>query len=433
MRKDINSKRFPKKKKSQLLRKILPLFLLLAFPCHSQAQQGLDFFGENKNIQLDNKTKAPAIEMGDPFGAELYIDGRTDVALDANSLAAKNYAQSRNIPYPGNDASVRNDITTGQIVGVYIAPEHYVQLSFLKDNEIVYPIRAYPAQPKLLEIRSDPNSPFIYIASAVRLEGQTTNLLVETEEDGTIQTYVIDLIVTEPKNIRPQVSINLVSDRTPPIRNQNGASSLTPTNSAIPMNRMPSQQGIPDAKGTTGPTLGSVYQKFTRDDIKRFFNTMIEMANRYGEAKQIEKQTGRIIYRENEIIPAPGGKISYIDPIDGCQWAVQQVWFFPKYDAILLNVTCYNPRSSPSSWDYAMMKWKALDRENPVEKGAQILNTTAAAPFAIQTLGQNTNQIQFLIQGERIDPMAEFVPIFPRENRRSNNSNYQPSNSNTAK
>jgi hypothetical protein len=385
------------------------------------AQTNLDFFGKAQNVPLNNKEKAPAVKMGDPFGAELYQDGRTDVALDANSIAAQNYAQQKGIPYPGNDISVRKDITSGEPVSVYIAPEHYVQLTFLKDNEIVFPVRAYAAQPKLLNIKTDEKSPFVYVSATTMLEGQSTNLFVETQEDGTIQTYVVNLIVTEPKNIRPQVAINLVNDRTPSIRKEGTSQGQSATPAGTTYNSPSGNAGTGDNSSNI-PT--SVHAKFTTEDVKNYFNTMIEMASRYGEAKEIEANGGKIIYRNSDISAHSGGAVSYIDPVDGCQWAVQQVWFFPRYDAILLDTICNNRSSNVSSWDYAQLKWKALDKKNPQPKQVEPVNTTAAAPSAIQTLPYNTNQIFILIQGERIDPDAEFAPVFPRAERRGNRANY---------
>jgi hypothetical protein len=377
------------------------------------AQPNAEFYGQ-RPVKMDGRLKAPAEGMSDAFGSELFIDGRTDVALDARSMTAqalvdRDMARERQREL---DRSVRADIASGQPVTVLIAPEHFVQLSFLRNNEIVYPRRAFAGQPNLLIIDKKENSPYVYIAAAAMVEGQTTNMFIETEEDGRIQTYVINLLVTEPKNIREQVSVNLVDDRTPPIRGGEGSEADWQSKTGF---GMVGQGG----DGTSGPTAenigkltgGMVTGKFSEEDVKKYFNTMIEMADHYGEAKSLERKTGRIIYRDADIKVFPSGRNTYVDPVEGTLWNVKQIYFFPKYDGILLDVRVKNPNTKTSMWDFSQVRWQA-------NGSSKSFSSTAAAPIAMQTLGKRTNQIWYLIQGNRLDPQAEFSPVFPRPERR---------------
>jgi len=392
--------------------------LSLALVSHSAFGQGGDlnnYYGQTP-VPMDGKTKAPRQEIPDPFGSPLFIDGQTDVALDARSIAAQQLqdkveakSKQREI-----DRSIRADIASGQPVTVLIAPEHFVQLTFLKDGEIVYPRRAFAGQPDLLIIDKKDNSPYVYIAATAMVAGQTTNLFVETEEDGKIQTYVINLLVTEPQNIREQVSVNLIDDRTPPIKGGPGSTGQWEKEMGFgPVGGPGSIQtgGSSNSKGAMKAVGAAVSEKFSPEDTKRYLNTMIEMASKYQEAKEVERKTGRAIYRDVDIKVYPAGKYNYVDPIEGTNWNVHQVWFFPKYDAILLDVRVNNTSSGTSMWDFSQVRWQA-------NKSPTNFASTAASPLSMQTLPGRTNQIWYLIQGNRLDPGAEFSPVFPRAERR---------------
>lgn len=369
------------------------------------AQTDLNNYYGQSQVPLDGKTKSPKQAMPDAFGSEVFIGGDFTAALDSRSLAAQEMENQENRKNVRReiDRSIRADIASGQPVTVLIAPEHFTQVTFLKDGEIVYPRRAFAGQPDLLIIDKKENSPYVYIAATGMFEGQTTNLFVETEEDGKVQTYVLNLLVTEPKNIREQVSVNLVDDRTPSIRGFGPGGNPTG----------PQSTGTTGATAQSGrPTQGGVVSgKFGDREVKTYMNTMIEMANHYQEAKNVEKKGGPSIYKDTEIKPYPSGQFTYVDPVEGTQWNVNQIWFFPKYDAILLDVRCKNPNKTTSMWDFSQVRWQP--NQSPV-----FFPSTAAAPLSMQTLPGRTNQIWYLIQGNRIDPRAEFTPVFPRADRR---------------
>jgi hypothetical protein len=390
----------------QIARLALSLCLLTPLLQKTHAQENIQI---QRTIPLDNKTKSPEQPLGDPFGSELYIDGRTDVALDYRSQTAQGIEdkEKAKILQQEIDRSVRADIATGQPVTILIAPEHFTQLTVLKDNEIVFPRRAFTGQPNLVIIDKKDNSPYLYLAASAMVEGQTTNLFIETEEDGRIQTYVINLLVTEPKNIREQVAVNLVDDKTPPIRG--GAGSNLKWDE-----EMQAQAGL--NKEDLPRTSSTGVEKFSANEVRRFFNTMIEMAVNYPEAKKVEKETGRTIYRETDIQIFPGGINSYIDPIENCVWYVNQAWYFPRYDAILLDVSVENKTQTTSQWDYSQVKWQA-------NQSPKHFASTAASPLAMTTPPNKTNKIWYLIQGNRLDPRAEYSPVFPRAEKRGGAAN----------
>jgi hypothetical protein len=413
-----------KKKNMTIAHIIMGIVCLTSFLSHNaEAQPTESYYGQTA-VGLNKNTKAPRNPSSDAFGSELFIDGRTDVALDARSQAAdllieKGRAAERQREL---DRSIRADIASGQPVTVLIAPEHFVQLTFLRNNEIVYPKRAFSGQPDLLIIDKKDNSPYVYIAATAMVEGQSTNMFIETEEDGRIQTYVINLLVTEPKNIREQVSVNLVDDKTPPIRGGEGSEADWDSKMGYGVlggggpgmggtTNVGQPGGAQASQGLSGTQMNMVSGKFKEEDVRKYLNTMIEMAEHYPKAKQVERKTGRIIYRDADMKAFPGGRNTYVDPVEGTMWNVKQAWFFPKYDAILLDVRVKNPSGKTSMWDFSQMRWQA-------NNSPRSFSSTAAAPIAMQTLPRRTNQIWYLIQGNRLDPQAEFSPVFPRAEKR---------------
>lgn len=385
-------------------------------PWLAKAQDLNNYYGQTP-VPMDGKTKAPKQEIPDPFGAPLFVDGKTDVALDARSIAAQQLEDRANAASKQKeiDRSIRADIASGQPVTVLIAPEHFVQLSFLRDGELVYPRRAFAGQPDLLIIDKKDNSPYVYIAATAMVAGQTTNLFVETEEDGRIQTYVINLLVTEPQNIREQVAVNLIDDRTPPLKGGAGSNEEWEKGMGFGLVGGDQKSSITTSGGSSAKAVRgvgtAVSGKFSQEDTKKYLNTMIEMASKYQEAKEVERKTGRAIYRDVDVKVYPAGKYNYVDPVEGTAWTVHQVWFFPKYDAILLDVRVNNTSSAISMWDFSQVRWQA-------NKSPTNFPSTAAAPLSMQTLPGRTNQIWFLVQGNRLDPGAEFSPVFPRPERR---------------
>jgi hypothetical protein len=382
--------------------------LCVASVFSSVAEADLDSFYGKVPVKINPVTKGLKEATSDTFGSELTIDGRTDIPLDPKSRLAQNLLQDeqRQISRAQTNKTIRADIASGQPVKIFIAPEHFVQISFMKENEIVFPKRAFTGQPDLLVIDKRDGSPNIYVAASVPIQGQTTNLFVETEEEGRIQTYVLDLVVARPENIRPQVQVNLVQDQTPPLRGREG-SEVDPNKTLIDPTNL---TGIPQS-AKAAPTRNGDIPPFTEKEIKKYLSTMIKMADQYPDAKNIEEKTGKIIYRDSDIQMFPGGSLPWEDPIERTHWKVHQVWYFQKYDAILLDVRIKNDTDTTSNWDYSQVHWM-------INRSQQHYATTSASPYRMQTLPHNTNQVWYLLQGNHLDPNSDFGPVFPRAEKR---------------
>lgn len=422
-----------------------------------------DFFG-TAAVPLNPKTHSPGLGNPDPYGSDLYVDGRTDVAMDANSMAAATLAahdeKGKNGTLNGDpnnstggyavpgDRSVRLDTVSGQPQQILITVEHKVQITLERDGKIIYARRVYPGEANLVNVTFDPTgvSPYLYIEAKEWLPGQSTNLFIETQEDNRIQTYVINLIIAKPKDIREQVLLNLVTDNTPELRTSNDGQTSNPNKpppnpddedvmNPTATNPMATAGGTPGYAGESpitaeGGTFGGGL--FTREDVYKYFETMIEMAEHYKAAKAIEAQTGQKIYKPTDIVPGPQNLDSFVDPNDvlkyiaeaknqgastdkareyardhATQYGIRQVWYYPRYDAILLDVIVFNPGPDASTWDYSQIKWI-------VDRARTAIPSTAVSPARTTTDPADGNQLWVLIQGQHIEPNATFTPAFPR-------------------
>lgn len=418
----------------------LLVFCLLGTPAFSEEKLPTfetDYYGNLKEApEFDKETNSPKIEIPDPYGTALFRDGKTDVALDSKSMAAKAYSKAeedearRVADLRNRDKSVRLDLITGQRETVLVAPDHYVQLILLMDGEVVKPTNVTAGNPEMVDIKVNVDkSPYIYIsaASAVveengRLVEQPTNLFIETTQNGRVQTYPLRLVVTEPKNITEQIILNLVGDNTPPLRGGEGSreddkkkqdlAQLQLAGSARPGDLSAGNTWSPDGDSAKAgePGTGHETRQFSRDDVRSFLPTMIQMAKAYDDAKFIESKEGRVIYNDQEIQKGAAGLGSYRDPVSGDVWTVRP-WFFPRYDSILLEVVQYNPGSSSSGWNFALLKFRV--GKEPGAAGPRLYDVTGVSPEAPTALPNKGNKIWALLQGHNLTSKNEFIPVFP--------------------
>lgn len=420
---------------------IKKLVILSALTLQVNAQETpsfeTDYFGALKEApDFDPNTNAPKIEIPDPFGSELYVDGKTNVALDAKSMAAKAYQQSqeaearRNAELRNRDRSVRLDLITGQRETVLIAPDHYVQLILLMDGEVVKPTNVTAGNPDLVDIQVNVDkSPYIYLSapSAVvdendKLIEQPTNLFIETSQDGKVQTYPLKIIITSAENITEQIILNLTADNTPPLKGGEGSRADQERQSDLQQLQMAgsARPGDLSAKNTWSPdgdsakigTPGSGHETrpFSRDDVRSYLPTMIQMANAYDDAKHIEASEGRVIYTDQDIQKGRSGLGNYRDPISGDVWTVRP-WFFPRYDAILLEAVQYNPGANPSGWNFALLKFRV--GTEPGAAGPRLYDVTGVSPESPTALPKKGNKVWALLQGHNLTQLNEFIPVFP--------------------
>lgn len=421
------------------------LFTAVATPAFSQsgpAPLETDYFGKLETApEMDEETMRPKIEIPEPFGNDLFIDGKTNVALDTRSMAARAMKKAddekamREQAAKERDRSVRLDLITGQRETILIAPDHYVQVILQMDGEVVKPTNVTSGNEEMIDVKVNVDkSPYIYIGAATAIVGkdnklinQPTNLFIETEENGRVQTYALRLVITDPKNITDQVILNLTGDRTPPIRGGEGSmkdsqrladlEQLQMAGSARPGDLSAGSTWSPtgDSAKAGDPGTGHETRQFSRDDTRSYLPTMIQMAKAYDDAKHLERTEGRVIYSDRDIVKGQSGQGSYRDPVSGDVWTIRP-WFFPRYDAILLEAVQYNPGNKSSGWNYSLLK--ARVGSLPGAAGPRLYDITGVSPENPTALPNKGNKIWALVQGHNLTANNEFIPVFPDKSSR---------------
>lgn len=410
---------------------VLNILLYTAHLVSADDINNTDYFGKLKTPPSFDKSGNPKTQIPDPFYSSLLKDGNPNVPLTPEAIAAENMREKKdkNSGYPDqtaqHDRSVHLSLTSGAAVEVLITTDHAVELSCLRNGEVVRPTNIIVGSNDLVQWVYDPEkSPYIYITAKVALPGQTTDMFIETHEDDRIQDYVLKLIVVEKSQVSFNVLLDLTADNTPPIRGQQGSKETLQQEQEIRekiaalaanQNGNFSSGQTPWSLNGTAPKAGapgSGYQtrKFTRDDIRKYLPRMVQMAKAYDDAKQIEASGGHAIYTDQQIQKGQVQEKRFIDPITGDTWILRP-WFFPQMDSILIEAVQYNPNNQASGWPYNLIKWR-------VGENYQTYDTIAADPEQPAALPHKENRIWLLLQGYNIGLDNRFTPLMPDRTHR---------------
>ena len=405
----------------------------LACPA-ARAQQPTDFSGKAKDVPLD-RTGAPR-DQTDPYFTALNYDGRTDlptdsIAQEAYRLQNKQRAAAA-VPPDSYDRAVRNEIVTGDAQTLYVTKDYVTQVELLLGHQVVYPKGAIIGDRRIVSVTKSSDGPYLYLQANGNYLGAKTNVIIETHENGRIQTYDLHVQVANraPKDL---VLIDLVQDRTPPIRGVKGADPNNEPDGDSALGPLVTASASAPAGPEAPPTpptqiLDPGNRKLSQDEIRAYFPTMVAMARSYGSVKAIQADTGANVYRDNNLktadivpgkVPRLGDPdfVSYRDPGSRTEWTLAGVWYFPRCDAlVLINWQVYNPTAQPQSWDYCLLHWL-------IAQGTDEFLTDPAKPDEPAVLPGRSGHVWVLIQGNAIAPTAcPFKPVFPRPARRSPNA-----------
>ena len=411
----------------------LSLFLPSGLPAYAQNINNTDYFGKIKIPPSFNKNGTPDTPVPDPFLSPLLKDGKTNVPLTPEAEAAEKLRQTQmnaagqfGDDTPEHDRSVHLNVVSGSYVQVLITTDHAVQLTILRNGEVVRPTNIILGNNEFVQYLFDGDkSPYIYVSAKVALPGQTTDMFVETHEDGRVQTYVLKLICVEPNKVVYDVLLDLTNDNTPYMQGKAGSREAIEAEREVQnriaaastaqggkFNAFEAPWSVNNGSPPKGGVPGSGFQtrKFSRDDIRKFFPRMVQMTKAYDDAKFIEANGGRQIYTDAQIQKGAVQENKYIDPLTQDSWILRP-WFFPQMDAIVVEAAQYNPNDTPSGWSYNLIKWRIGD-------DYQTYDTTAALPEQPAALPGKINRIWLLIQGNNIGLDNRFTPLMPDRTHR---------------
>jgi hypothetical protein len=185
-----------------------------------------DYHGKIKTPPTSDKSGKPNTDIPDPFLSPLLKDGKTNVPLTPEAAAAQRMREIKQgaAGQFGDDTierdrSVHLNVVSGSYVQVLITTDHAVQLSVLRNGEVVRPTNIILGSNEFVQyVYNGESSPYIYVSAKVALPGQTTDMFIETHEDGRVQTYVLKLICVEPSKVVFDVLLDLTNDNTPYIQ-----------------------------------------------------------------------------------------------------------------------------------------------------------------------------------------------------------------------
>ena len=413
---------------------LLTTFIFHTLIATAQDPTNTDYFGKLQTPPKTDKSGKPDTDIPDPFDSPLLKDGKTNVPLTPEAAAAQKMREAKQSGAGQfgddtleHDRSVHLNVVSGSYVQVLITTDHAVQLSILRNGEIVRPTNIILGSNEFVQyVFNADSSPYIYVSAKVALPGQTTDMFIETHEDGRVQTYVLKLICVEPSKVVYDVLLDLTNDNTPYIQGKPGSRAAIEAEREVQSRiaNISSAQGgnfsaleapwsVSNNTATQkGGPPGSGFQtrKFSRADIRKYLPRMVQMAKAYDDAKFIEANGGRQIYTDAQIVKGAMQEKKYIDPLTGDSW-IMRAWFFPQMDAIVMEAIQYNPNERPSGWSYNLIKWR-------VGEDYQTYDTTAAFPEQPAALPFKTNRVWLLLQGYNIAPQNRFTPLMPDRQHR---------------
>jgi hypothetical protein len=407
-------------------------WLISPIPTHAQNTTNTDYFGKIQTPPSTDRSGKPNTPIPDPFLSPLLKDGKTNVPLTPEAQAAQNLRESRQAAAglygqdtPEQDRSVHLNVVSGSYVQVLITTDHAVKLSVLRNGEVVRPTNIIVGNNEFVQYVFSDSSPYIYVSAKVALPGQTTDMFIETHEDGRVQTYVLKLICVEPDKVVFDVLLDLTNDNTPYMEGKPGSREAIEAEREV-RDRIAAisagqggtftgveapwslNNGAPPKAGQPGS--GFQTRTFSRDDIRKFFPRMVQMAKAYDDAKFIEANGGRQIYSDAQIRKGAVQDKKFIDPLTNDSWILRP-WFFPQMDAIVIEAAQYNPNNRPSGWSYNLIKWR-------IGEDYQTYDSTAAFPEQPAALPGKINRVWILLQGYNIALDNTFTPLMPDRSHR---------------
>jgi hypothetical protein len=181
-----------------------------------------------------------------------------------------------------------------------------------------------------------------------------------------------------------------------------------------------SQQHLPDYQFLGyGPT--PVRPPFTREEVRKYFPTMIEMAKLYEQAVY----DGAPGYTPKDIIrfrpkSMKDGKVisdkipAFRNPVDGQVYFLPWGYYFPQYDAVVYELVFRNETSGDLWFDYALLKVLfGFDKPADTPPGGPKSAVVSPETYEVTPAGRY-NTFWVLVQGHGIYPVTTPVRfLFP--------------------
>ena len=354
-----------------------------------------DFFG---------RTKRPSTAFADPFNSSLLVDGNPSAPGDKPTL-------------PERSKSI--EIQPWSMQTISVAEEVWVTMILMRDGEMVYPRSQLVGSDKIIEVQRSAvkESPYLYLRArdgCTDLSGNylRTTLDIEVIDKAQrvfVYKFDVQVVPINHPNYSPTLKVNMVKTELPPVYGREGsryaeekAAANTPLASRA--GGLTRDQSTLFQPGSAAVADG---RKFTRADVRTLLPIMIGMAKAYDEAVAANAQGygPRDIrpFQPCTVAPDPTGRPSLIkgkvpafrNPYDGQTYFVLRSYFFPRYDAILYDVSFKNTSSETLWWNYSDLQ--IVPGFEPSNRGEQ--PTVVSPEMGETTPPGKINTLWVLVQG----------------------------------
>ncbi len=367
-----------------------------------------DFFG---------RVYKPNVDYYDPYNSSLAVDGHPVGPGDKPALPDQ-VADLETNPYSWAE--------------IPVAQEMWVTLQLMREGETVFPKNRLPGSEKILQIQRmpDPNSPYLYLRGGphtTNLNGspETTTLDLEVEDkDHHVYDYKLKVKVVPygDPSLKPFVRVNMVNAQLPPVYGAEG-SRYAPETAATP-NSTPDAQhqlfGTARVAQSGGGTAASVSysgtRPFTHEETRRFMPIMIGMAKAYDEAVKARAKgygtTSVLRFQPSTVKngqPTRNAIPGFKNPYDGQTYFLINGYYFPKYHAILYELSFKNQSDRTIYWDYSLLRLIP-----GFEPSYQTVKPTAVSPeYGEDTPPNGVNTLWVLCQAKGWLPVTPIRLAFP--------------------
>lgn len=337
---------------------------------------------------------------------------------------------------PGDKAVIQDNsayiqVEPFSVAEISVAEEFWVTLVLMRDGELVFPRAKLVGEEGILQVKrsSEESSPYLYLRAAPGRTELAGNYLMTTldvevlDKVGNnkvlVYKFKVRVVPASDKSLSPTVKVDMVNAKLPPVFGTSGSRAAPIADaSAAAVQVKSSMPSSKPAAGRFSPGSAgfSDGRKFTREDTREYFPLMIGMAKAYDEAVAANSPG----YSANDIIrfiPATvsdrqiiRGKVPAFDnAFDGQRYFVMGGYFFPRYDAILYEVTWRNRSSETTWWDYSLLR--VVPGAEPSYQ--QVIPTVVSPEYGETTPPDAVNTLWVLVQGNGWTPETPIRLAFP--------------------
>lgn len=374
------------------------------------ALRPVDYFGAVRN---------PRLEVYDPYGSPLFKEGRDTIAEQLpDGLVLR-------------DLSHRHVVRFGSLPTVAVTSGRAVSVLMLRNGKIIIPKFAdiVPPPDGMVQVLPVKHSPYLYFQAR---EGAVfpanynyTHVFIPMELEKRPVQFQIRLKVVRPDSdeLAPLVMLDMVGDF-PDVQDESRPSSAADDDGAVGIaggRRFQKPDYVFSASGDHGAGPTPVSPPFSREEVRNYFPTMIEMAKIYEQAVH----DGASGYSPRDIVrfrpmSVKGGEVvsgkipAFRNPVDGQVYFLPWGYYFPQYDAIVYELVLQNRTSRDLWFDYALLK-VLFGFDKPADRLPRGPKSVVVSPESYEvTPAGRYNTFWVLVQGTGVYPVTTPVRfLFP--------------------